>query len=50
MAGEAALGRMTVAAFLEWASRRPKGERWELIEGVPVPVRGATPAEAMATE
>jgi Uma2 family endonuclease len=41
---------MTVAAFLEWASRRPEGERWELIEGVPVPVRGAAPAQAMAAE
>ena len=41
---------MTVAAFLEWASRRPEGERWELIEGAPVPVRGTTPAQAMAAE
>src|SRR5918994_2541870 len=50
MAGQAALERMTVAAFLEWASRRPEGERWELIEGAPVPVRGATPAQAMGAE
>jgi Putative restriction endonuclease len=50
MAGEAARGRMTVAAFLEWASGRPEGERWELVEGAPVPVRGATPAHAMAAE
>jgi Uma2 family endonuclease len=50
MAGEAARERMTVAAFLEWASRRPEGERWELVEGEPVPVRGATPAQAMAAE
>ena len=50
MAGQAALERMTVAAFLEWASRRPEGERWELVEGEPVPVRGATPGQAMAAE
>jgi Uma2 family endonuclease len=42
--------RMTVAAFLDWASRRPEGERWELVEGEPVPVRGPTPAHAMAAE
>jgi Uma2 family endonuclease len=41
---------MTVAAFLEWATRRPEGERWELIEGQPVPTRGPTPAHAMAAE
>jgi Uma2 family endonuclease len=41
---------MTVAAFLEWASGRPEGERWELVEGAPVPVRGATPTQAMAAE
>jgi Uma2 family endonuclease len=46
----AASERMNVAAFLEWASRRPEGERWELIEGEPVPTRGPTPAHAMATE
>ena len=50
MVGEAARERMTVAAFLEWASERPEGERWELVEGEPVPVRGATPAQAMAAE
>jgi Uma2 family endonuclease len=50
MAGEVARERMTVAAFLEWASRRPDGERWELIEGAPVPVRGTTPAQATAAE
>jgi Uma2 family endonuclease len=38
--------RMTVATFLKWAVRRPEGERWELIEGAPVP----TPAHAMAAE
>jgi Uma2 family endonuclease len=41
---------MTVAAFLEWAARRPEGERWELIEGEPVPTRGPSPAHAMAAE
>ncbi|HSA81373.1 MAG TPA: Uma2 family endonuclease [Geminicoccaceae bacterium] len=41
---------MTVVAFLDWASGRPEGERWELIEGAPVPVRGATPAQVMAAE
>jgi hypothetical protein len=41
---------MTVAAFLEWASRRPGDERWELIEGEPVPTRGPMPAHAMAAE
>jgi Uma2 family endonuclease len=41
---------MTVAAFLEWAARRPEGERWELIEGEPVPTRGRSPAHAMAAE
>jgi Uma2 family endonuclease len=50
MTGQAALERMTVAAFLEWAARRPEGERWELIEGEPVPTRGPTPAHAMAAE
>ena len=50
MTGEPASERMGVAAFLEWASRRPEGERWELIEGEPVPARGPTPAHAMAAE
>ena len=50
MTGHAAVERMTVAAFLDWASRRPEGERWELIEGEPVPVRGPAPAHAMAAE
>jgi Uma2 family endonuclease len=50
MTGDLALERMTVASFLEWASRRPEGERWELIEGEPVPARGPTPAHAMAAE
>ncbi len=50
MTGQVTLERMTVASFLEWASRRPEGERWELIEGEPVPVRGPTPAHAMAAE
>jgi Uma2 family endonuclease len=50
MTGQAAPERMTVASFLEWASRRPEGERWELIEGEPVPARGPTPAHAMAAE
>jgi Uma2 family endonuclease len=50
MASQAALERMTVAAFLEWSRGRPENERWELIEGTPVPLRGATPAQAMAAE
>ncbi len=50
MTGSAAVKRMTVAAFLDWASRRPEGERWELVEGEPVPVRGPAPAHAMAAE
>jgi Uma2 family endonuclease len=41
---------MTVAAFLDWAARRPEGERWELVDGEPVPVRGPAPAHAMAAE
>jgi Uma2 family endonuclease len=50
MPGQRALAPTTVAAFLEWASRRPDGERWDLIEGEPVPTRGPTPAHAMAAE
>jgi Uma2 family endonuclease len=50
MTGQPASERMTVTAFLEWAARRPEGERWELIEGEPVPTRGPTPAHAMAAE
>jgi Uma2 family endonuclease len=50
MTGQPVSERMTVTAFLEWASRRPEGERWELIEGEPVPARGPTPAHAMAAE
>jgi Uma2 family endonuclease len=50
MTGQAANERMTVAAFLDWAARRPEGERWELVGGEPVPVRGPTPAHAMAAE
>jgi Uma2 family endonuclease len=41
---------MTVATFLRWAQRRPEGERWELIEGEPVPTRGPRPVHAMAAE
>jgi Uma2 family endonuclease len=41
---------MTVEEFLDWARTRPEGERWELIEGVPVPVRGPEPVHAMAAE
>ena len=48
MTGQPASERMTVAGFLERAVRRPEGERWELIEGEPVPTRGPTPAHAMA--
>jgi hypothetical protein len=50
MTGQPAPERMEIAAFLEWASRRPEDERWELIEGEPVPTRGPTPAHAMAAE
>ncbi len=50
MTGRPAHDRMTVASFLDWATRRPEGERWELIEGEPVPARGPTPAHAMAAE
>jgi Uma2 family endonuclease len=50
MTGRSATERMTVAAFLEWVTGRPDGERWELIEGEPVPARGPTPAHAMAAE
>jgi Uma2 family endonuclease len=50
MTGQPASERMTVAAFLEWASRRPEDECWELIEREPVPTRGPTPAHAMAAE
>jgi Uma2 family endonuclease len=50
MTGQPASKRMTVAEFLEWAMRRPEGERWELIDGEPVPTRGPTPAHAMAAE
>ena len=50
MTGQPASEQMTVAAFLEWSARRPEGERWELIEGEPVPTRGPTPAHAMAAE
>ena len=50
MTGQPASERMTIGAFLEWAARRPEGERWELIEGEPVPTRGPTPAHAMAAE
>jgi hypothetical protein len=40
MTGQAANERMTVAAFLDWAARRPEGERWELVDGEPVPASG----------
>jgi Uma2 family endonuclease len=50
MPGQRTLAPMTVTTFLEWASRRPDGERWDLIEGEPVPTRGPTPAHAMAAE
>ncbi|MDX1541852.1 MAG: Uma2 family endonuclease [Geminicoccaceae bacterium] len=41
---------MTVEAFLDWVRARPEGERWELIEGVPVPKHGPEPEHAMAPE
>jgi Uma2 family endonuclease len=50
MTRQPATERMTVAAFLEWVTSRPEGERWELIEGEPVPARGPTLAHAMAAE
>jgi hypothetical protein len=50
MLGQRAATPMTVATFLEWANRRPEGERWDLIEGEPVPTRGPAPKHAMAAE
>ena len=50
MTGHPVPRRMTVATFLKWAGRRPEGERWELIEGEPVPTRGPKPPHAMAAE
>jgi hypothetical protein len=50
MTGDVASGPMSVADFLVWAGDRPDGERWELIEGRPLPVRGPSPAHAMAAE
>ena len=50
MPGQRAPAPMTVATFLEWASRRPEDERRDLVEGEPVPSRGSTPEHAMAAE
>jgi Uma2 family endonuclease len=50
MPGQRASAPMTVATFLEWASRRPEDERWDLVEGEPVPSRGSTSEHAMAAE
>jgi Uma2 family endonuclease len=50
MPGQRAPASMTVTTFLEWASRLPEDERWDLIEGEPVPRRGSTPEHAMAAE
>lgn len=30
------LRRMTVEEFFEWGRRRPDGERWELVDGIPL--------------
>jgi Uma2 family endonuclease len=50
MPGQRDPAPMTVVTFLEWASRQPEDERWDLIEGKPVPSRGSTPEQAMAAE
>ncbi len=50
MPRQRASARLNVATFLEWASRQPEGERWDLIEGKPVPTRGPAPEHAMAAE
>src|ERR687891_741567 len=50
MPGQRAPAPMTVATFLEWASRRPEDERRDLVEGEPVSSRGSTPEHAMAAE
>jgi Uma2 family endonuclease len=50
MSRQAASKQMTVPAFLDWLLSRPDGERWELIDGAPVPVRGLAPSQAMAAE
>jgi Uma2 family endonuclease len=50
MPGQRASAPMTVATFLEWASRRAEGGRWDLIEGEPVRPRGRAPEPAMAAE
>jgi Uma2 family endonuclease len=50
MPGQPARQAMSVEEFLDWARARPEGERWELIEGIPVPTRGPEPVHAMAAE
>jgi Uma2 family endonuclease len=50
MTGQPVRQAMSVEEFLDWARARPEGERWELIEGVPVPTRGPVPVHAMAAE
>jgi Uma2 family endonuclease len=50
MSRQVASKQMTVPAFLDWLLSRPDGERWELIDGAPVPVRGLAPSQAMAAE
>lgn len=50
MTGEPSSAHLTVDMFLDWVCARPEGERWELIEGVPVPLRGPEVVHAMAPE
>jgi Uma2 family endonuclease len=45
-----ALKQMTVPVFLDWLLSRPDGERWELVDGAPVPVRRLAPSQAMTAE
>jgi Uma2 family endonuclease len=50
MSRQVASKRMTVPDFLDWLLSRADGERWELVDGVPLPVRGPDPSQAMAAE
>jgi Uma2 family endonuclease len=50
MSRQVATKRMTVPDFLDWLLSRADGERWELVDGVPLPVRGPDPSQAMAAE
>jgi Uma2 family endonuclease len=50
MSRQVASKRMTVPDFLDWLLSRADGERWELVDGVPLPVRGPDPSQAMVAE